>query len=92
VATNVLLRGTDTLDLDHVVQFDFAKSATDYLHRVGKVGRMGQEKGLVTNFIRKGDQDLYSKILDALLKEGGSLEKLIRGRRAMKREQDQSKK
>jgi superfamily II DNA/RNA helicase len=49
------------MDVDHVIQFEFAKNITDYIHRVGRTGRMGQ-KGYVTNFIRKGDQELVLKL------------------------------
>lgn len=45
-------RGLDTMGIQNVIQFDMAKSASDFLHRVGRVGRLGQP-GKVTNFIRK---------------------------------------
>ena len=52
VTTNICARGLDTMDLSHVIQFDFAKTSLDYFQRVGRVGRMGQRGSLVTNFIR----------------------------------------
>ena len=52
------------MNVDHVIQFDFAKNAVDYLHRVGRTGRLGQ-KGLVTNFVRRGDYDLEARIREA---------------------------
>jgi len=61
VCTNMAARGLDTMHVDHVIQFDFAKNAVDYIHRVGRTGRMGQHNGaqcMVTNFIRKGDYEL----------------------------------
>ena len=58
VCTNMAARGLDTMNVDHVIQFEFAKNVVDYIHRVGRTGRMGQRSGMVTNFIRKGDYDL----------------------------------
>jgi len=58
VCTNIAARGLDTMDVDHVIQFEFAKNVVDYIHRVGRTGRMGQRSGMVTNFIRKADYDL----------------------------------
>jgi superfamily II DNA/RNA helicase len=53
VCSNLAARGLDTMNVDHVIQYEFAKNATDYLHRIGRTGRMGQRGGLVTNFIRR---------------------------------------
>jgi superfamily II DNA/RNA helicase len=39
VATDVLMRGVDLPDVDHVVMFDFPASSTTYLHRAGRTGR-----------------------------------------------------
>ena len=52
VCNNLAARGLDTMEVQHVIQFEFAKTTLDYMHRVGRVGRMGQKGGLVTNFIR----------------------------------------
>jgi superfamily II DNA/RNA helicase len=47
-----------------VIQFDFAKTATEYYHRVGRVGRAGAP-GKVTNFVGKTDRELFEKIRDS---------------------------
>jgi superfamily II DNA/RNA helicase len=62
ISTNMAARGLDTMLVEHVIQFDFAKTAVDYLHRVGRTGRMGQRGGLVTNLIRKSDYELEQRI------------------------------
>ena len=41
VATSTASRGLDTMNVQEVIQFDFAKNASEYLHRVGRTGRMG---------------------------------------------------
>lgn len=67
------------MNVDHVIQYEFAKNVTDYIHRVGRTGRMGQP-GLVTNFIRKGDYDLEQKIRD-LNERGEPYDSIIAKRR-----------
>ena len=51
VCTNLGSRGLDTLNVSHVFQFELAKTAQDYLHRIVRVGRLGQP-GKVVNFVR----------------------------------------
>ena len=50
--------------VSHVVQFDFAKSATDYVHRCGRTARAGKS-GTVTNLVTKSDLELVRAIRDA---------------------------
>lgn len=52
------------LDVAHVVQFDFAKSAADYVHRCGRTARAGKA-GAVTSLVTKSDLDLVKAIRDA---------------------------
>ncbi|XP_017011532.2 probable ATP-dependent RNA helicase DDX28 [Drosophila takahashii] len=50
--TDVGSRGLDTTRARHVVNFDFPLHVSDYIHRCGRIGRVGNlEKALVTNFI-----------------------------------------
>ena len=40
--------------INHVVQYDFLGSVTDYLHRVGRTGRVGEvTQCLATTFMTK---------------------------------------
>ena len=34
-------RGLDTMNVSHVIQFEYAKTAQEYLQRVGRTGRLG---------------------------------------------------
>eukprot|EP00347_Sterkiella_histriomuscorum_P023516 403334343 len=76
VCSNMASRGLDTINVDHVIQFEFAKNAIDYIHRVGRTGRLGQ-RGYVTNFTRKGDNELEQQIRE-LDQKKDSYESLIR--------------
>lgn len=64
VATDIMSRGLDTTNVQHVINYDFPTFMSDYIHRVGRVGRVGvKETGLVTSFIsHKYDVDLLWKI------------------------------
>jgi ATP-dependent RNA helicase RhlE len=43
VATDVAARGLDIDQLPHVVNFDLPNTAEDYVHRIGRTGRAGNE-------------------------------------------------
>ncbi|BFF96178.1 probable ATP-dependent RNA helicase DDX28 [Drosophila madeirensis] len=50
--TDVGSRGLDTTRARHVVNFDFPLHISDYIHRCGRIGRVGNtDKSLVSNFI-----------------------------------------
>ena len=51
VATEHASRGLDLPRLSHVVNFDPPKTATSYVHRAGRVGRIGSPEGLVVSFV-----------------------------------------
>ena len=64
VTTDLAARGLDGLDVSHVVQFDFAKSAADYVHRCGRTARAGGS-GTVTSLVTKADMELVRTIREA---------------------------
>jgi len=43
VATDIAARGLDIDQLPHVVNFELPNSAEDYIHRIGRTGRAGNE-------------------------------------------------
>ncbi|MBI5232438.1 MAG: DEAD/DEAH box helicase [Coriobacteriales bacterium] len=50
VATDIVARGIDISDIDHVVNFDVPLNPDDYIHRVGRTARAGQS-GYALTFI-----------------------------------------
>ncbi|KAF0975169.1 hypothetical protein FDP41_005922 [Naegleria fowleri] len=52
VSTDVLARGIDVPDLPFVINYDVPAKPEDYVHRVGRTGRAGQE-GMAFSFIAK---------------------------------------
>jgi ATP-dependent RNA helicase RhlE len=53
LATDVAARGLDIVQLPVVVNFDLPRSATDYIHRIGRTGRAG-ESGVAVSFVSAG--------------------------------------
>lgn len=50
VATDVVGRGIDVSTVSHIVNFDIPMDCDDYVHRVGRTGRMGRE-GIAFTFV-----------------------------------------
>jgi ATP-dependent RNA helicase RhlE len=52
VATDIASRGIDVLKISHVINYDMPESTDDYIHRIGRTGRVdknGDALTLVTN-------------------------------------------
>ncbi len=65
IATDVVARGIDIDHIEHVINFDFPRATEDYIHRVGRTGRM-DSKGFALSFISNSDRDPYSKVISKL--------------------------
>jgi ATP-dependent RNA helicase DeaD len=50
VATDVVGRGIDVTRISHIINYDIPQSSDDYVHRVGRTGRMGRE-GIAYTFV-----------------------------------------
>lgn len=50
VATDVVGRGIDVSTISHIINFDLPAFCDDYVHRVGRTGRMGRE-GIAFSFV-----------------------------------------
>ena len=61
VATDVAARGLDVDGLDLVINFDMPRSGDEYVHRIGRTGRAGND-GLAISLICHGDWNLMSSV------------------------------
>ncbi|KAK9814617.1 hypothetical protein WJX72_008764 [[Myrmecia] bisecta] len=66
VCTDAAARGIDIAKVTHVVQADFASSAIDFLHRVGRTARAGRD-GHVTSIYGPENEPLVDAIREAIL-------------------------
>ncbi|NXD39113.1 DDX28 helicase, partial [Copsychus sechellarum] len=73
VCTDLASRGLDTSSVQLVVNYDFPDTLQDYLHRAGRVGRVGSRApGAVVSFVtHRWDVDLVRKIETAARKRTG---------------------
>jgi ATP-dependent RNA helicase DeaD len=46
----VVGRGIDVTSISHIINYDMPQSSDDYVHRVGRTGRMGRE-GIAFTFV-----------------------------------------
>lgn len=61
VATDLASRGLDLPFVSHVINFDFPKTTSDYLHRAGRAGRAGRE-GFVMSLYREKDHPILEEM------------------------------
>ncbi|WP_286785030.1 MULTISPECIES: DEAD/DEAH box helicase [Pseudomonas] len=61
VATDVAARGLDVEGLDLVINFDMPRSGDEYVHRIGRTGRAGND-GLAISLICHNDWNLMSSV------------------------------
>jgi len=70
VATDVVGRGIDVSSISHIVNYDIPQFCDDYVHRVGRTGRMGRE-GVAYTFVTPEEGNELTRIemrIDRLLK------------------------
>ncbi|OUO91738.1 DEAD/DEAH box helicase [Gordonibacter sp. An230] len=68
VATDVLARGIDVPDVDHVINFDLPDMPEDYVHRIGRTGRAG-EQGYAISFVTRESRRTLADIEKLIGKE-----------------------
>ena len=69
VATDVVGRGIDVSGISHIVNYDIPQFCDDYVHRVGRTGRMGRE-GVAYTFVTPEEGSELTRIemrIDRLL-------------------------
>jgi len=69
VATDIAARGIDVLSISHVINYDMPESTDDYIHRIGRTGRVDKNGDALT-FVTNADADkirALERLLDAPL-------------------------
>ena len=64
ICTDVAARGLDIPNVAHVINFDFPKSGSDYIHRAGRTARFGST-GRLTNLYLKREKRIVDQINNA---------------------------
>jgi ATP-dependent RNA helicase RhlE len=54
VATDIAARGIDILSISHVINYDMPENTDDYIHRIGRTGRVDKNGDALT-FVTKAD-------------------------------------
>ncbi|MCB1736428.1 MAG: hypothetical protein KDI89_14865, partial [Gammaproteobacteria bacterium] len=72
IATDIAARGLDIDRLPHVVNYELPNVPEDYVHRIGRTGRAG-ENGVALSLV-SGDEVAYVKGIERLLKRALPME------------------
>ncbi|MFH0889553.1 MAG: DEAD/DEAH box helicase [Candidatus Aenigmatarchaeota archaeon] len=89
VATDVAARGLDIRNVSHVYNYDVPKSSSDYIHRVGRTARAGEEGDAVT-LLSERDHDNFARVLRDRSLKITKAEKPVFERVAFKQEERRS--
>ena len=63
IATDVVGRGIDVSGISHIINYDVPESCDDYVHRVGRTGRISSERaGRAFTFVTKEEGEELTRI------------------------------
>ncbi|XP_044759142.1 ATP-dependent RNA helicase ROK1-like [Coccinella septempunctata] len=91
-----MARGIDFKNVNLVINFDFPRNLSTYIHMVGRAGRAGQ-KGAAITFFNQEDSEFLRKFAHKLVASGCSVPEYLienrkeRKKRALKAKKEQSK-
>lgn len=66
VATAVAARGLDIPNVKHVINFDLPSDVEEYVHRIGRTGRMGN-LGVATSFFNDKNRSICADLVELLV-------------------------
>lgn len=65
VATAVAARGLDIPNVKHVINFDLPSDVEEYVHRIGRTGRVGN-LGLATSFFNDKNRNMAVDLVELI--------------------------
>jgi len=72
IATAVAARGLDIPNVKHVINFDLPSDIDEYVHRIGRTGRMGN-LGLATSFFNEKNRNLTKDLVELVVESNQEL-------------------
>ncbi|KAG5681267.1 hypothetical protein PVAND_010718 [Polypedilum vanderplanki] len=72
VATAVAARGLDIPHVKHVINYDLPSDVEEYVHRIGRTGRMGN-LGIATSFFNEKNRNIVSDLVELLIETNQEL-------------------
>ena len=76
VATDVASRGLDFPNVSYVFNFDMPKNIEDYIHRIGRTGRVGN-KGKAISFYNENNKQIGQALVNELKKSGQKIPEFL---------------
>lgn len=61
IATDLIARGIDVMDVTHVFNFDIPDNVENYIHRIGRTGRQDKD-GHAISFVAEKDKEFFGQI------------------------------
>jgi ATP-dependent RNA helicase RhlE len=61
IATDIIARGLDFTDVSHVINFNIPEEPENYIHRIGRTGRV-EQKGTSISFFTEDEADYLGEI------------------------------
>jgi ATP-dependent RNA helicase DeaD len=61
IATDVMSRGIDVLGISHIINYDLPNDLENYVHRIGRTGRMGAD-GIAISFVTPEQGEVLTAI------------------------------
>lgn len=79
IATSVAARGLDIPNVCHVINYDMPKSIDEYVHRIGRTGRVGNQGRASSFYDPLGDSAIANDLVRILSQAGQELPAFLGG-------------